>query len=181
MKKSLLTLALILGLTACGGSNKDNVSNKNKGIYIQESQMKALQNSNFRQDPRNEETCGLFKSENSFFDYELSGMKINNSGDVTGIIGVRGQILDPGKEALIGKISSDNRFEFSDLVRSLSDVPIGMELEVEFDDFNDTMVLKRKGFEIPRELGNEVFPYFKKVDFNEFESLNDQLTYLCRK
>jgi hypothetical protein len=92
MKIIFLALSMILGLSACGGSD-NRVSKENRGFYILETQSSALNNMSFRGSSRNNETCELFKSENNFFSYELTGINVHASGKVTGIVGIRNQIL----------------------------------------------------------------------------------------
>lgn len=167
-------------LSACGGDGSDVVALENQGLYIMANQADAMESFRFIRRSRLQETCALFQSENNTFEYELSGMNVLNSGEILGVVGIEGQILNPGSEALIGQIYDDGRFEFSDLVRSFSDIPSGVQLEVEFDSIDNTMVIKPMGFDIPRELGFDFFPYFKKVSTSEFEELNTLLTIHCR-
>jgi len=175
---TLLTFAFF-ALTACGGSD-DVISKDNQGVYAEVLQVESLQQSRFKRAV----DCSLFESEQSFFEYEFSAMRVTASGAVTGVVGIEGQILDPGSDATIGQISRDGTFEFSNLATDLSGAPQGVRFRAEFDvdQSQDTLFFSPLDFTFPRDLDEADLGliYFVKVSMDEFEDLNDSLTRFCR-
>jgi len=177
MIKLLLSAFIVLGLAACGGSG-EIINRDQQGYYIDSSEFEIL---NTQINSQNTSDCSLFQSENSFFGYEIGGFNVFESGEVYGVSAVGGNIIEPTDEFnYVGLINKDMTFEPSERVQTLSDFPFFFELEVEFDTFDNTMLFKPKGFDIPFELGTENFPTFQQVSSYELEALSINLEQSCR-